>query len=70
MKAKMNVFGQRICALKDCPIWYESDKNPDYNNFCEAHLDYPGRIEMIDGKPQFGVLCKLPIGFEVVRTGE
>lgn len=70
MKPATNVFGQRICALKDCPVWFESEEHPEYGSFCEAHMDYPGTVGVIGGKRQYGVLCKLPIGFKVVRVEE
>lgn len=60
---KTNVFGQRICVLKDCPAWF------DYGEFCEVRMDYIGSTGVINGKRQYGVLCKLPSGFKVVRTG-
>lgn len=67
---KTNVFGQRICALGDCPLWFESKEHPDYGRFCEAQMDYIGSIGVKAGKRQYGVLCKLPIGFKVVRVDE
>lgn len=70
MKQSTNVFGQRICVLKDCPAWFESEEHPDYREFCEARMDYMGSTGVIDGKRQYGVLCNLPIGFKVVRIEE
>ena len=62
MKPATNVFGERICAKKDCPVWFED------GCFCEARMDFSGSVGIEDGKRQYGVLCKLPIGFKIVRT--
>lgn len=62
-KPSVNMFGERICD-KDCPAWTKE--------FCRAKLNYAGRVPRGDGahKPQYGQLCKLPIGFKIVVEEE
>ena len=63
----VNVFGERICD-KNCPAWYDGGyKRFEYGGFCEARMDFTGRVAPIDGKAQYGLLCKLPVGFQVIR---
>lgn len=55
-----NIFGQTICN-KGCPAW-----NKEYA-FCEAMVDFAGRV-LPEDDAQFGVLCKLPDKFRIIRS--
>ena len=65
MKQVMNVFGERICMKELCPAYHYSE---DCGELCSAKLDYTGRIEVANGKVQYGQLCQLPVDFRVVRN--
>jgi len=58
----VNVFGQRICD-KNCPAYHHDNV---WGEFCGAKLDWNGRVNLVDGKVQYGMLCNVPIGFRIV----
>jgi hypothetical protein len=41
--------------------------NEKYGEFCNAKLDFVGLLLPLGGEPQRGMLCKLPIEFEIVK---
>jgi len=61
-----NVFGERICD-KNCPAYFNDEECLE---FCNAKLDRIGRVGMVDGEVQYGMLCGLPIGFKIVVDKE
>ena len=63
---KTNVFGERICDKENCPLFWNASPQCGAEGFCNALMDFTGRVAMIDGKVQYGMLCKLPIGYNVV----
>ena len=64
MKTTTNIFGERICN-KDC-VCYMSDEG--YEEYCNARLEYTGRIKQVGHKIQYGQLCKLPLDFKIVMN--
>ena len=66
MKTRHNVFGNRICDSR-CPAFEE---DPPYGVYCNARLDYQGRVKSIDidGKlvKQYGMLCRIPDEYKLV----
>lgn len=68
MKPKVNVFGQKICTREECPAFFNTD---DGYGGCDAKLDHHGRVSLGDDPLKFGMVCELPIEFEIVlREGE
>ena len=67
MKPKVNIFGQKLCLLDDCPAYFTMDGS--YTGGCNAKLNHWGRIsDANDDEVQMGVLCHLPVEFELVST--
>ena len=64
MKPETNIFGQKICLREECPAFFTTD---DGYGGCNAKLDHHGRISLGDGPLKFGMVCGLPIEFEIVR---
>jgi hypothetical protein len=60
---ELNVYGQRLCN-ENCPAYYKSDK---YGEMCNARLDRIGSHGVVDGKVVYGMVCKLPVEFRVVK---
>ena len=67
MKPKVNIFGQRICIKNECPAWLASESS---GSFCQAKLDFSGTTCIIDGVRQGGVLCTLPVEFDLIKRAE
>ncbi len=70
MKHEVNIFGQRICIKNGCPAWnaYKVWGGDTYGGFCEARLDFLGRVSSgDDGAIVFGPVCKLPPKFKLVE---
>ena len=64
MKPNTNIFGQKICTRDECPAFFNTD---DGYGGCDAKLDHHGRISLGIVPIQFGMVCGLPIEFEIVR---
>lgn len=64
MKPDTNIFGHKICMRDKCPAFFSTD---DGYGGCSARLDYLGRISIGDVPLKFGILCELPVEFEIVR---
>ena len=58
-----NVFDQTICD-PNCPAWNEAD------GFCDANLNYAGRVGVVEGAVVFGVLCRIPEKYKISRRKE
>jgi len=56
MKSDTNVFGQRICTREECPLWYTGSEQCGCDGFCNALMDFTGRVAEIDGKVTYGLL--------------
>lgn len=63
MKDK-NIFGQSICEKEKCPA-YQFEKG--LGDWCDAGLEFTGRTNDLK---EFGLLCKLPVGIELIRVNE
>lgn len=66
MKPKVNVFGQRICLLEGCPAYFTVDG--EYGGGCNAKLTHWGRVTSENGEVEMGMLCYLPVEFELIRS--
>ena len=64
MKPKVNIFGQKVCLLDDCPAYFTGE----YGSACDAKLNHWGRIAASDDGVQMGMLCHLPVEFELIRS--
>ena len=62
---KTNFFGERICDKK-CPLWVDDGED----GFCDARLDFNGRIGVKDGIIQYGKLCELPNNVLIIKRTE
>lgn len=67
MKPKKNIFDQKICIREECPAFFSTE---DGDGGCSARLDYIGRISLGEVPIKFGMVCKLPIEFEIVRRDQ
>lgn len=64
MKPEINIFGQKICTREECPAFFDT---ADGYGGCNAKLGYTGRITLENKHIKFGMVCKLPVEFELVR---
>ena len=64
MKPKTNIFGRVICSREACPAFFKTCNGVEG---CNAKLDNLGRISAGDDSMKVGMVCKLPIEFEIVR---
>jgi len=67
MKPKTNIFGQKICTREECAAFFSTE---DGYGGCNMKLDHHGRISIRDEHVKFGMLCELPIEFEIVRRAD
>lgn len=66
MKQKVNIFGQKICLLDDCPAYFTIDG--DYGGGCNAKLAHWGRVTSENDDVKMGMLCHLPVEFELIHS--
>jgi len=64
MKSDTNVFGQRICTRAECPLWYTGSEQCGCDGFCNALMDFTGRVAEIDGKVTYGLLRSMTRRFD------